>query len=224
MAMFRISSISIVLKRKTDGLRIGLIFLVLELLCLPLLGQENPWEEDKVKEGITVSSRERSSEKTNEFKAQMVVEADLEILVKVIKEASLGTQWVNRAVKFETIDEVDAYEWYSYTEIAIPWPFLNKDLVTHNTLFYDSTGQKVEVQMISEPDYIDEKKGLSRLQHSEGVWVFQELEAGEIQVSYQVFARSSGGLPAWIVNPIIVHGLYVTLRDLKKVVQADVEN
>ncbi len=204
--------------------KLRVAFFISLLLCgfsCPLLAQENAWEENKLKDGITVLSREKSSEKTKEFRVEMEVEATLETLVSVIKNASLGTKWINRAVKFKTLEELTPEEWYSYTEIAIPWPFLNKDLITRNTLTADSLLRFVEISMISEPNFIPEKEGLSRLQHSEGVWRFEKTDKSKTLVSYEVFARSSGGLPAWVVTPIIVHGLYVTLKDMRQVVKGE---
>ncbi len=189
-------------------------------LAIPHSGwtQHTAWELNKEKDGVVIRTRERAEEHTKEFQAEMTVPTSVNKLVTLIQTDSLGIRWINRAEQFKTLKIVNDSAWYSYTEISIPWPFLNKDLITYNQLFRKPDGS-IAISMVSHPTYIPEKKGLSRLQHSEGWWYFTPSANGDTRVTYEVFAKSSGGLPEWIVTPIIIHGLYVTLRDLRSVVQ-----
>ncbi len=216
-------------KNKTFPQHLGVLFLqrrhtllllwgVFCSVCVSANAQTAAWQLEREKDSITVSSRHRDEEKTKEFRVEMKSSYAVADFVRIIKEASLGTQWIHRAVRFETLETLNERTWYTYTEISIPWPFANKDLITHNTLLENTKEHNVTIRMVNQPTFRPQIEGISRLEHSEAQWRFETLPSGETLVAYEVFARSSGGLPAWLVNPIIVQGLYATLRDLRTVV------
>jgi len=98
-----------------------------------------------------------------------------------------------------------------------PWPIVNRDVVLKFEKSKTEEGVVV-YELTSLPDYLEEKKGFTRIKNAFGKWQFIPKESGEIEITYQFFGDPEGHLPNWVINIFIVRSPYETLRDLKKLI------
>ncbi|MEH0156063.1 hypothetical protein V6R21_18085 [Limibacter armeniacum] len=194
------------------------VMLAAWFIFFPKISQNNvkDWQLIKEKGEIKVWYRVKS-DGHREYKAEMVTKVSVKEIVDLIQNDELGTKWINRAVAFKTIDQEADSSWYTYTEIEIPWPFDNKDLVSYNRVFYQSPDSAF-IKMDAVPNHIPEEKNKARIVHMDASWAAKSLDEQSSVLTYTV-ASHAYGLPPWIAQPIVAHGLYTTLHDMDKVLQ-----
>ena len=100
----------------------------------------------------------------------------------------------------------------------MPWPVDNRDVVTWQVLRKIEKGYIIEVSSL--PDKMKERDDYVRLRVSEGFWLFENKNDGQVKVTYQ-FQAEPDGLPAWVVNIFIVDSPYNTLRNMREMVKRE---
>lgn len=202
-------------------------FLLLTVLAHGLMAQNevleihDDWRLKKDKDGIRVYTRwiEASEvRKARQMKVEMSVVASIDDFLEILKDDGNAKKWVYRARELYNFDFKDDNNWYTYTELSIPWPFQNKDLITKNTVVRFPDEQKVRVDLDGVMDYLPEKKSLSRIPHFEGGWTFTQVGPEEVEVEYCVFTKSEPVLPRWITDPIVEQGAWDTLDKMRAMI------
>jgi hypothetical protein len=151
------------------------------------------WQLERNKNGIEVYTRNQTH---LQVKSVISINAPLSGMVALIKDDQAATQWIDRMSAFENIRTVNDQEWYTYGEIAIPWPFKNRDVISRNQISQDAETGDVVITIVSVPDYMAEKPGKSRIGQSEASWTFRPGPDGTLTVTYVADAPAED-LPAW---------------------------
>lgn len=152
------------------------------------------------------------------FKIETVVKCSSESAFKLIRSAEKGSKWINRVSNFEEIEKISDSVWVTHSEIDLPWPLNNKDLVTKNSLT-GSIKSEFFIHSISSPEFIPHKKNFKRIIHFSGLWGVKPIENESILLTYKVHSSDNELLPQWLVTPFIVNGLWDTILALKKMLE-----
>ncbi|OJJ16677.1 hypothetical protein BKI52_32740 [marine bacterium AO1-C] len=193
------------------------LFLIFIHICsLSASGQS--WKLIKEKDGIKVYARPYQNTKHRELKAFGVFNTSLSSLVAVIKDDKSVPDWINRMKIFKNIKVLNDFQWYTYAELSLPWPYNNRDLISLNTLKQTEDGVII-IDIENKPQFLPKKGKKVRMQHAKGYWRFKSLGNGKTLVTYQFYAQPNLGLPTWIINPLATKGVYNTLKQLRKVVK-----
>jgi hypothetical protein len=177
------------------------------------------WQLAKDQDGIRLSHRLYAGTTYREVRGVMEVPQSPESLLRLIKDEAAGTGWINRMAVFETISTVSEQEWYTYAELSIPFPFQNRDLVSHNLLSQTVTTTKID--LISVPDYLPEKQDKVRIKKSAGFWQFTTLGSGRTEVVYQFYTEPNIALPRWFTEPLVLNGIHKTMKNLREYVKQE---
>ncbi len=198
---------------------ISFIFLSLIVFCggFPLLAQQQePWKLAKDKDGIQIYTRRLEGSGYKEIKGVVEVKASIKNCINLLKNERAAIDWVDRMILYKNVEVFNDSLWFTYGEIAIPWPFTNKDFVAENTLVLQPDGQKATIRISSRPNRLPEENGKKRIKLSEGRWVFEKLKNGKIKASHQIYAEANDFLPPWLVNWVVVGSVYNTFEGFKK--------
>lgn len=176
------------------------------------------WKLAKEKNGIQVYTRFMEGAKFKEYKTIAEMDASAEELIDILLDVESYSKWMAH-VKLAEILETDGDDrFYVYSEVAVPWPFDNRDEVTLSVVSRDEVSKEIQIEISIIPDYIPEKKGIIRMPSGKGLWVFTPLENGKTQVYHQFGGDPGGNIPAWIVNMFLVDGPYKTMLSLQEVI------
>ncbi len=191
--------------------------------CLVLLHlcsyQPSRWQPAKDDDGIVIMHRPYQNTSFREVRGVMYVKNSPQSLLALIKDAEAGTAWINRMSVFQTLQIVSAQEWYTYGELAIPFPFQNRDLISQNIVII--TPQYTKVSITSVPNYLPEKANKVRIKKSEGFWQFTPQPNGTTEVAYQFYTEPNISLPRWFTEPLVVSGIHKTMRNLREYVKKE---
>jgi hypothetical protein len=196
------------------ALHIQSFLIFFSLLCANFCFAQE-WKLQKNSEGIKIYNRTYQNTEFKEYKAMMKANTSLNALIKLIKNDTLATNWISRVKEFRTLKTVSTTEWYTYAEMSLPFPFQNRDLISHNLL--QENENHVIIHLESQPNFIAEQKDKVRMKTSKGKWEFKQLSDNEVEIVYEFFSEPAVALPQWFVQPFIVQGIYNTLEAMKKI-------
>jgi len=177
------------------------------------------WKLSKEKEGIKIFTRWRPVEEdreARELRGEMIVDVPVSNIIHLIKDDKKATEWINRVKVFKNVRIVDDFTWYSYSEMAIPWPMDNQDMVTKNELKIYKNG-KVEVVLSGASEQVPVKDGIRRIEHFEGGWKMEPLHNGNIKITYSMYNNSKPVIPRLITDPLVFNSFWSTLDDMRKI-------
>jgi len=185
------------------------------LFTIPTNAQN--WKLSKDKNGIVVYTAETGSS-YKMFKGEMTIDANIHGLIYLLKDADKIPEWMFKVDEFEIYVEEDEKQWMSWTGIDMPWPVDNRDVVTWQVLKKTEKGFLIEIS--SAPDKMKERQDFVRLRVSKGYWAFEETTDGKVKVTYQ-FQTEPEGIPAWVVNLLIVDSPYNTLLNMRDLIKEE---
>jgi hypothetical protein len=188
--------------------------LLIFFFLFPLLSFAQDWNFVRQKEDIIIWMSPPTKERSRIYKAEMIFDTNVQNVIDLIQDAKRGAKWINRTILFEEIQRKDMYNWHTYSEIEMPFPFENKDLITQNELFEKDSIFFIRLKAM--PSFIEEKNGKARIRHFEALWKISNCENNKVKIVYEMQSRAIAGLPNFIIQPIIISSLLDTLLSMKK--------
>jgi hypothetical protein len=187
------------------------------LIWIPLFflsAHDDGWILKKSRDGVDIHYRwvESGQESVRQLKASMQLICEVDEVVEMIRSDSASLRWVNRMVQFKNFDESENGIWYTYSEIDIPWPFQNRDLITRNQIEANKKG--AHIKLFSEPDKLPGVKGLVRIETFSGEWIIEKTDDDQTRIDYLIMTEGPPLLPAWFSDPIVENGLIKTMQSL----------
>ncbi|HEX3385921.1 MAG TPA: START domain-containing protein, partial [Mucilaginibacter sp.] len=102
-----------------------------------------------------------------------------------------------------------------YSEISMPWPLSNRDLVIQLSFKRDTVDHTLHIQAKSIPGVLPPKPNLIRVPFSLAEWDVKVLPNKLLDIQYTLSADPGGALPAWLVNLAASVGPYNSFQKLK---------
>lgn len=181
--------------------------------------QAQSWDLEKDKNGVKVYNKKYKNGKI--VKGIITMDTKLSALVALIQDWTRATEWINRAEQFKVFEKVSDTEWYVYSEISLPFPYSNRDMITKSILTQNSSTKEIKINLKAYPDKLPEDDNFVRIQTAEGSWIFTPAGSGKVQVTYQMYVDPdiSVPLPNFIKDPIIANGIIDTLLGMQEEVK-----
>jgi len=216
LKIFKIGAVSIISSKV-----LLLTWFLLGFFPKESISQENPegWEKVKVKDGITFYTRHFDESRIKEFKAETTFNTSLSSLVGVFLDIPRYCEWVRDCKNSEVIMEVHTNELFYYLEVKVPFPFENRDMIQHVKIEQDPATKWVRVNLENAPQYIPNKKDITRMAVAGGYWLLKPVAPDQVQIMFQYQNDPGGGIPAWMVNMFIVESPMTTISNLRSQVK-----
>jgi len=196
------------------------VILVLVCLLLQFSGKsQEDWSLKKDKNGIKVFTRKTKNFKVDEIKVECEFNGRISQQVAVILDVNKHYEWVYKAAKTQFLKKNSDADVFFYTEIMVPWPFQNRDLIARLKVVQNSSNKVVMIESNGVNDFIPEKKHIVRIKYSRSNWIITPLVNKKFRVEYRVQVDPGDGVPAWLLNLFIANGPYETFLKLKEQIQ-----
>jgi len=180
---------------------------------------QNDWKLSTDKEGIKVYTSLMPGSKIKAIRVESTLDATPSELVAMVMDIKNSPQWVYHTKSAALIKQVSPSELYYYSEVNLPWPVANRDFVAHLIVTQDPDTKIVTIAGPVVPGLVPEKKGIVRIDHSNGKWTITPTASGQINVEYTIFVDPGGDLPSWLVNMFATQGPLQIFRSLKQQLQ-----
>lgn len=184
---------------------------------------DEPWTLAKDADGIKVFTRSVANSSFQEFKGEIELEASVNKVVKVLKDADSFQKWMPDLAESKLLSSSEK-EQFHYLENAAPWPVSSRDGVYHFTFSHaeDVGSVATMVYVKAVPDYLPRQDGKVRITTCDGFWKIVETTNG-VSVTYQAHANPGGTIPGWLVNWTVVDTPFNTLKNLREYLQSQAQ-
>jgi hypothetical protein len=187
-----------------------------------LTSPSTEWKLSKNSNNVKVFTRQPEGSKIKEFKAVITVTSSLQSLENLIENASAYPKWQSNIASAKIVKQISKTEQYIYYTTDVPWPITDRDAVVYSEKVKSADGT-ITYNLMSKPDYVEEKKDFIRIKNAKGMWQFAP-QGNKVEVTYQFYGDPAGTIPDWLINLFIVDGPYTTMLNLKKIVEKKTSN
>ncbi len=193
--------------------------LLIILVNLSFLSQaQEKWQLVKDEDGIKVYTRRLDNEKFKEVKANFELKGSADQLIGILQNVSHQKDWSFGTKRAYLISRKNKDTITYYSEISLPWPLSNRDLVIQLSFRKDTINKILHIQAKSIPGILPDKPSLVRVPYSLATWVVNILPDKQLKVQYTFSTNPGGILPAWLVNYAASVGPYNSFHKLKNVI------
>lgn len=176
---------------------------------------QNEWVKKHDENGLVIYLK---GKKTNEYRAEMVVDAPVKSCIGLMRDIEVHSQFMGGVKKAMVLKEYNQTESLIYCEIDMPFPMSNSEIVSKATFELLEKGV-VRIVLKAEP-LLYPKTKLNRLKLADGFWLFEPLPSNKTKVTYQLKFEDSNA-PNWIANYFILDGPKKTMTGFAKRVKQD---
>jgi hypothetical protein len=179
---------------------------------------QHQWQLKKVQDGIRVYNRTSEGSKLKSIKVTCDLDASLSQLTALLLDAKAHEEWVYNTKHSYVVKQVSPTQQIYYSEISLPWPMANRDVVVLMTLSQDKKTRILQVNIDAIESDVLKKDGIVRVPQSSVVWKVTPAANGKLSVEYIAHADPGGNVPSWIVNSFSTKGPLETFKRLKKLI------
>lgn len=144
----------------------------------------------------------------------MMVAASTEELLKILKNADDFTSWYGFTKTSKLLKQERGVQ-YNYVETIFPWPYSNRDMVYRMSID-TSIPRAIKITLKGIPDYIQDKKGIVRMEKAEGYILLKPME-DKTEVIYVFHSEPGDNVPSWLANNSMAELPFKTLSGLRKI-------
>jgi len=186
-------------------------------VCVCAFAQES-WTLVKDQDGIKVYTRRIASEKFKEVRANFELNATEDQLVGILENIPHHKDWSYGTKRTFVISKKNKDTIIYYSEVSLPWPLSNRDLVLQLSFSRDSVDHSLHIQAKSIPGILPANPTLVRVPFSVASWDVKILPNKLLSIQYTLSTDPGGALPAWLVNFAASVGPYNSFQKLKALI------
>ncbi len=172
------------------------------------------WKLAKSKNGVKVYTRSVPGYQLKEYKCEMISNASIELLSKILKDYDDHKNWGEGLSESDILNQNGDTDYHVYFRNPAPWPVSDRDIITHFQWESWDDGT-INIRMSAAPDYIPHKDGLVRITFMSGYWRLTPMANGQVLVTTSAHADPGGNIPDWLANAGVVDIPYDTMLGLK---------
>lgn len=195
------------------------IFWFFLFLVAQVHGQEE-WDLVKDEQNIKVYTRLNELMSFKEFKASMIVKADVNDFASVLFDVEGLVIWGHNIEEVKLLERpVDSVQIY-YAVAKAPWPYKNRDGIYKNVFSWNPLDQTLTVDITM----LDKETGLDKKfvrMAGYGKWTAQQISASELQIEFQMQVDPGGSIKAWMANMFVTDSPFYTMNGMRKVISQE---
>ncbi len=174
------------------------------------------WEIDIDKNGVKIYTKNETGSNFKSFKGVMLLEATPDKIIEILKDADGYVDWYGYTKTSKLLKSENDVQ-FNYVETEFPWPFKNRDMVYKMSIDTSNIG-KIVLYLKGVPDYIEEKRGIVRMDKAEGYILLNKM-TDSTEITYILHTEPGKGVPARLANRSIAEMPYNTLLGLRNNLQ-----
>jgi len=196
-------------------IKLPLLFILLLSLSTAVFAQSD-WQLTKSDDGILIYTRRVPSTKFKEVKVNFEVDGTADQLINVLQDVTHQNTWSYGTKSTRLIGKKGNDTILYYSEIALPWPLSNRDLVIQLSFAKDSLNHVLHIRAKSLSGVLPKYPDLVRIPYSLATWEVLQLPGKRLKIEYFLSADPGGALPGWLVNMGATVGPNNSFRKLRE--------
>ena len=179
---------------------------------------QGSWVLKKDKDAIRVYTRDAENSAFKSVKVTCTIPGTLSQLTALLLDVSAHEQWVYNTKTSYLVKQVKQNQQIYYSEIVLPWPLANREVVVFMNISQDPISKELRVTVENTKSEIPVKSGTVRVPASSVIWKVTPLKGNLLNIEYFGQVDPGGSVPAWVVNPFSTKGPFETFKRLRKLI------
>ncbi|HEY6880817.1 MAG TPA: START domain-containing protein [Polyangiales bacterium] len=176
------------------------------------------WKLLAREDGVT-SWKQVSDRSVPIVKAQIEIDAPIDVVKRVIQDYRTHTKWMHKCVESTLLKQVSPTEAILYNRTDSPWPIRDRDVIFRFKL--QAAGGDVVLAFETEKSPTKpEVSGVIRMPRMDGFFRLTKLGDHKTRVVYQLDSDVGGSIPQWAVRDVLEKIPPETLLGLRKQIAA----
>ena len=180
---------------------------------------EEGWQLRQDEDDIRVYTRPNPRTGLKDFKADMIVQASIEVVNSHMSALEDQTNWMYDRKLTRVLDRPDDRSSIVYSITNAPWPVKDRDVVISFTYSENNTEDFTRIDVVNVDGYYPEDKDMVRVPYLKGYWELTKLEDNSTKIVFMNAATPGGDIPDWLADSFVLDMPYHSLnnfRDLLK--------
>jgi hypothetical protein len=195
------------------------IILLMLLSCAFIMSQaQTSWELKKDEEGIKVYTSTVPNSNIRAVKVTCTLETNFSTLTALLLDSKAHEQWVYNTKQSYLVKQLSANNLLYYSEISMPWPLSNRDVVVEMNISQQPGTNVMYVSANAVAGYTAVNKNKIRVTMSKVNWTVMPAGNNRLSIEYIGLGDPGGEVPAWLVNSFSTKGPFETFKKLKNLI------
>lgn len=177
--------------------------------ALPALDSPD-WKLGRDADGVQVWTTRESGKAFDAYRAEVLLDAAPQRIAEKITNVDIFKTWAPRIREGRPLAKPN----HSYLVYGMPFPVKDRDVVQKATLQTHADGS-ILIRMQAEPQAAPLQPGLVRIKDSDVLWHIVPERTGT-RVRCIGYGDPGGGIPAFVVNMLLIEGPFETMRSLRR--------
>ena len=191
---------------------IGIIFICQIRLVLAdntLTEQAEDWQISKTQDNITLYTRQIDTSDFSAFKSEAIMELSIESIFAVISDPTSCPLWVDDCLRSSSYtpkneDTPQFKNRHGYALSHLPWPFKNRDIIVNIVTSNNPITNEIVITMTADKNLVSENKDAVHIKRSQAKYILRPINKNQTKFIWMQHTEPAGGLPAWLVNSMII--------------------
>jgi len=197
-----------------------ILLLLLISFASTMVRADTAWELKKDQDGIKVYTGTVANSNIKAVKVTCILNANVSQLTALLLDTKAHEQWVYNTKTSYLVKQLGADHLVYYSEVAMPWPLTNRDVVVELAISQQPSTRVVYVTANTADHYVAINKDKVRVPLSKVSWVVTPIGNNQLSVEYIGQADPGGSVPAWLVNSFSTKGPFETFKKLKELISS----
>lgn len=193
------------------------LLLLAALLSPPALA--DGWEAVFKSDKLLIQRRPYPGSALREIRGVTRLEASLNAVMALLKDASFNREWVYRSGGARILEENGYAQAYVYGVVDAPWPMQDRDTVVRFDYRQQPDTGVITINISNFPDFLPADPLFVRVPDFGGYWQLRPEVDGWVEVTYQVYGDPGGWIPVWVANYAAVTSVTKTLQNMATAVK-----
>ncbi len=192
--------------------RLSVILLL--LLSHPCFSQN--WKLEKDQNNIKVYTADANNSSFKLVKVEATLPGTYAKLISILTNVDDFSDWIYHNKFCKLVKKFTPNDFIYYSEIEMPWPVSNRDVLIHLQIKTDSLPRFLIVTGRAEKGIIPDIPTKVRVPRYLANWKITVPAPNKLHISYTLELDPGGSLPSWVVNSFAEKGPFGTFSNLAK--------
>ncbi len=176
---------------------------------------DSDWTLAREDDGITAYTQFSEELGYNAVKFETVVNVPVSTLVSFNTEPENFNQWMDSFNEVEILKRDNWYDYHLYVTYDFPFPYQNRDSISHTTVFKRSNGSVV-VKFVGEETGKPMNEDFVRMDFIDGAWEFIPVSDSTTKIVYTSLVSPGGDGPKWVINAFSLDVPFASIENLRE--------
>ncbi len=192
---------------------------------LPDVAARAPWtllsRNDDASSGYLVQKRVLTGAKFSTYRLEAVVDSPPDIVARVAARNLVDPDYHQKNTDKTILrNDSDAIVVYSYIHVNVPF-VSDRDVISRVESSYDIRSRTHRVSWKTSEEGPPRKKGVVRVEHSQGSWTFSPTDEGKTRAVYLSETEIAGYMPGWFVDSTMEKSIVQGIQSLREAVERE---